>query len=860
MLKFSWLVALFVWCNTLLCCPISQLAAQQETRAATAPAPAPGADGTASSPAQQTELEEDSRYRELRDFRSRLHEAIDDEDFQRVPGLLDKIDKLSINYQRAADTLGDLTTTLAVIPDEYPLIRASVAQILGDVYFRLGDLSASMRYHEISVERFAKSGHRLDAIQSLRKIADAYRRMGKLENALSCSRGCLAMSEELDGSIRSANVACDYCRLGQVLDELGTHEKAGTAFRESIRCARTCNDVEATAAAYYAALDHHLRHQQFETAGELVVDVEALVTKGIPTVPAARLKNLIVRYLARTSDLGRAAELFATIDAVAVPELTEELLQTQEVLAMAENDLAAAYEASTQRHDAVELRHQEELRKIKLNLDKVTEFKELAEDEERKANLARLAAQQKVMISRRIRDVAIVVSICSFLFGLIFFPTELRRRTERRLREKEVESNQRLSQLVEEKTADLVAKMEEQNALQQQLEQKRRNEALGQLTGGVAHDINNVLQVVMTATEILAMDDTRLSDAQRSMIAASRESIATATDIVQQLLAFARRQRLRPQVLTVGELLLGKRQLLKTAVDDRAQLLLKVECPDAHVRVDVSQFISAIINLISNSRHALPNGGTIWVSATRIQETADGNEAGSTNKIRISVRDDGIGMTEDQQSRCCEPFFTTREIDGTGLGLSSVLGFVKQSGGELRIESAPNQGTTVTLQFPEHTDLAPAVVDNIGDFQLTGQFRVLLVEDNELVRMALETKLQSIDLDVDTCATADDAIRLLKKDSDFELVLSDIKMPGTLDGADLHRWVTESLPGTHVLLMTGYSLTEDLGARTYVLPKPFTDEQLLQKIREIGSGCVPSGEEWYDQAEWPDVKDRLMPR
>ena len=369
--------------------------------------------------------------------------------------------------------------------------------------------------------------------------------------------------------------------------------------------------------------------------------------------------------------------------------------------------------------------------------------------------------------------------------------------------------------------------LEEADKAHQAVLQNQRLEALGQLTGGVAHDFNNLLMVVGNYAHLLATRRPEL--AGTTELGGIQRAVSTGSKLTRQLLAFARRQAMRPEPVDLQVRLPEIAGLLKASLGARIQLTCEVEAGTHSILVDPAEFELALINLAVNARDAMPEGGTLRVSARN-----DANDV-----VRIEVADSGKGIPPDLLAKVFEPFFTTKPVGhGTGLGLSQVYGLARQAGGDARIESVEGQGTTVAL-------LLPALADRHGSepeppqhaaVAAQGRHTLLLVEDNQELATVTSHVLESAGYAVTKADTGDKALSLLAEDGAFDIVLSDIRMPGGTDGIALARWLREHRPRLPVVLMTGYSgeLAQARGLGLQVLPKPSAPAALLDALaREL---------------------------
>jgi PAS domain S-box-containing protein len=352
--------------------------------------------------------------------------------------------------------------------------------------------------------------------------------------------------------------------------------------------------------------------------------------------------------------------------------------------------------------------------------------------------------------------------------------------------------------------------------------QAQRLEAIGQLTGGVAHDFNNLLTVLIGTAETLAdeISDPRLSAVAQLNHKASRQGAA----LTRQLLTFAGRQPLEPAALNVNGPILAMEGLLSSALGETIVLNLQLDPASGHVRADAAQLEASIVNLCINARDAMPNGGKVTIST---------EQSGRDAVVRIT--DNGFGMDAETRAKAFEPFFTTKPFGkGSGLGLSMVYGFVRQSGGRIEIESELGEGTIVSLYFPR---LPPTEIP--GETSLNGNLergseRILVVEDDPMVREFAEATLTSLGYCVTCASDATEALRKLKTDDPFDLVFSDVVMPGAIDGRSLAGEVLKHYPMLPVVLTTGYADVERMSAESRFRPlvKPYSRRQLAEALRE----------------------------
>ncbi|MDB5899195.1 MAG: putative histidine kinase, hybrid [Ramlibacter sp.] len=389
------------------------------------------------------------------------------------------------------------------------------------------------------------------------------------------------------------------------------------------------------------------------------------------------------------------------------------------------------------------------------------------------------------------------------------------------------------SHAVQRASADMKARVEEALAeadkAHQVALQSQRLEALGQLTGGVAHDFNNLLMVVSNYAYLLRARDPRLAD--NAEIAGIQRAVAAGAKLTRQLLAFARRQPVRPEPVRLQERLPELVSLLKASLGAKVTVTCEVAEDTFPVRVDPAEFELALINLAVNARDAMPDGGKLRVSA--------GNRDDGT--VQVTVADTGKGIPPEVLPRVFEPFFTTKPVGhGTGLGLSQVFGFAQQAGGAARIESSTGAGTTIVLVLPALRHDQAAERGGNGEASdgavAVARGTVLLVEDNKELAAVTALVLREAGYVIVQAESGDAARALLEQRAAIDVVLSDVRMPGEMDGIALAQWLRRNRADLPVILMTGY--TEELEqARQLgleVLPKPSPPKALLDALgREL---------------------------
>jgi signal transduction histidine kinase len=376
------------------------------------------------------------------------------------------------------------------------------------------------------------------------------------------------------------------------------------------------------------------------------------------------------------------------------------------------------------------------------------------------------------------------------------------------------------------------------------LRQSQKLDAIGKLTGGVAHDFNNILTVITGTIDILS--DGLTDRPPLAAIAKMIDEAATrGAELTQQLLAFARRQPLEPRAVDPNVLILEAVRLLRPTLGEQIEVESMLEDKVWHATADLSQLNTTLLNLAVNARDAMPNGGKLTLETANVvldEAYQQGNpEAKSGSYVMIAVSDTGHGIPEALIDKVFEPFFTTKDVGkGTGLGLSMVYGFVKQSGGHIKIYSEVGHGTTIKIYLPRaHASLdalSPAVAqapDLPG-----GNETVLVVEDDALVRDYVVAQLRSLGYATVAAANAADALRQVEAGARFDLLFTDVIMPGGMNGRELAEQVARRRPGIKVLYTSGY--TENaivhhgrLDPGIALLNKPYRKKDLAEKLRQV---------------------------
>jgi PAS domain S-box-containing protein len=379
--------------------------------------------------------------------------------------------------------------------------------------------------------------------------------------------------------------------------------------------------------------------------------------------------------------------------------------------------------------------------------------------------------------------------------------------------------------------------------IEDELRQSQKMEAVGQLTGGVAHDFNNLLTVITANLEMLSP---RLNDPeQRELAKEAHDAAMDGAKLAAQLLAFGRRQPLNPKPIDVGPLISDFADLLRRTLGESIELRILI-VGSAHLSVvDSSLLLNALLNLVNNARDAMPGGGRLTVEITHARLDADYAQMYPDVRtglyVLVTVSDTGSGMSEEVRRRAFEPFFTTKETGaGTGLGLSMVYGFVKQSGGNIQIYSEPERGTSVRVFLP--------VADSVGAGAASGAVEppkpdlpegsetILLVEDDPRLRKVLGKRLRSLGYQIIEADSGAAALEQLAARPDIAMIFTDMVMPGGMTGFDLAQTALAAKPGLKILFTSGYAepAIARLGLKAGAwLKKPYTADELAEKVRQV---------------------------
>ena len=381
----------------------------------------------------------------------------------------------------------------------------------------------------------------------------------------------------------------------------------------------------------------------------------------------------------------------------------------------------------------------------------------------------------------------------------------------------------------------------ESTRIEQQLRHSQKMDAIGQLTGGVAHDFNNLLTVITSTIDILADG---VAD-RPELVAIAKligEAASRGAELTSQLLSFARKQPLQPREVDVNELVLASAKLLRPTLGEDIEIGTKLDADAWPAMIDPGQLTTALLNLAVNARDAMPEGGQLMIETANTVLDEDYAAANREVKpgpyVAVLVSDTGSGIPPEIAEKVFEPFFSTKEVGkGTGLGLSMVYGFIKQSGGHVKIYSEQGIGTTIRLYLPQAVGVAGRLAETASLLPVSGgDETVLLVEDDPLVRTSVTTQLKSLGYEVISAANAAEALKLSDQGIQFDLLFTDVIMPGAMDGPHLAKEMDRRRPGTRVLFTSGYTERAmihhgRLEAGVLLLQKPYRREELARALR-----------------------------
>ena len=380
--------------------------------------------------------------------------------------------------------------------------------------------------------------------------------------------------------------------------------------------------------------------------------------------------------------------------------------------------------------------------------------------------------------------------------------------------------------------------LSDRQSMESQLVHAQKMDSIGRLAGGVAHDFNNMLAAVLSFSELLLLDSAP-DDPKRADVETIREAALRATGLTRQLLAFSRRQVFTPKVTDLNTLIAGLDRLLRRVIGEDVEVVTLFGEDLGLVEVDQGQIESAIVNLVVNARDAMPSGGTLTIETCNVDlpPLPEGMEGLSGPAVRLVITDTGHGMSEDVMSQVFEPFFTTKEPGkGTGLGLPSVYGIVRQSRGQIRVASEVGRGTVFTIDLPRNADGTSVAVENPADGIASGTETILVAEDNDLVRRGITAMLGAKGYTILPASCGEEAVRIAETHLGvIDLMLADVVMP-RMSVQELSDRIHTLRPDTRMVFMSGYMNESMDSVRAWAsafVQKPFTVQSLSRTVRDV---------------------------
>ncbi|MFK7958648.1 MAG: ATP-binding protein [Lysobacterales bacterium] len=661
---------------------------------------------------------------------------------------------------------------------------------ISDINQRLGDLPSAVRHIEMVVSCAQTTSNLQDHVAALAKMTSLLLVLGDEEGAENRSRQAQRLAQSRDGAVASMA----YRARAEVLNQQGDFKGA----------------LSMASQAYDFALDLPFGVTRVNTT---LLFAELLARDDQHTDAISLLTGLAneARALSRTEILEQILS--------ALPALYESTEQLKKALAVQK-------EASQLSRSNLQ---QSTLRRMTLLQSRLgSEQQALAA---KNAQVLQLAAEEEAGRATFTRNTVVIVGLLLLLVGYLI--------NSRRLQTQQASLHKQAKKSLE---SELHAQSEKLNkqaaenlALETQILHTQKLEAVGKLTGGVAHDFNNLMVVVMGAIELVRKSDhSKLSDNDRQLLADANEAVTTGTEITQQLLAYSRQQPLDPTPTEISTLLDSTSSMLNHALGNRLSLSRVMADEPIWCEIDRAQLVTALINLIINARDATEGAGKVQLSCFRESVGKGHPKLAAGDYCTLAVQDFGSGIDPAELDQVIEPFYTTKESgSGHGLGLSMVYGFVKQSKGELEIDSELGKGTAVTIWLP----LCPPPlaqeqpITQQQAFEFDGAKKtVLVVEDQPQVLAVAEKILINLDYAVHTAHTGTEAKQLIQDGLTPDIVFSDVSMPGDIDGIQLARWLDQNRPGTSVLLSSGYPSEQIAELNAQFLAKPYRSHQLASAM------------------------------
>ena len=744
-----------------------------------------------------------------------------------------------------------------------PRLSLETYVVLGRLAVRFDDYAAAMHYFSQATKLEKQTGVGMQTSSLYAELGESLQRIGYFRPALRCYKEAQGNSIASDlGERCLVNQAFLHLELGE-LDEATAIARRlavrvdGKRNADQLLVSNAIKVFDGDANEVIAQLglasnsaaqkicelhrdyhwlmcNAHLALEQFE---EAIYHAEALDQQKESVFSGAPAKLLKSKLLMQSERMDEALNTlkaieegpFHLVSSVAANKLMAEILREEGRFEEASELLESTLESSA--------KHHEELLAIEA---KVSQREILLRSEmQRQQKLHNKIREENETLSHE-NDMAwrafgLAIGFIFVVAAAICFQMTLSElRKEKRLKNLQQKHNSALVEVVNQTSEALTREVTERVELEKSLERKRRDEAIGKLTGNVAHDFNNLLQVIISTNEHLRSKGLAYTEFDRELIATSTKSAQTGASIVRQLLAYARQQVLAPQSIPLDRYFEGTSDLLKAAVTRPSVLELENSCGELRIKVDPTQLTTSLINLLTNALDAMPNGGTIRLASRQFGSNPEDEREWNLEKFQdfllIEVIDEGKGLTAEEKKHVFEPFYSTKPTaTGTGLGLSSVLGFVQQSGGDIKIFDNADSGLRVAMVFPVSEEPSPFTDESVEGIAPVGG-KVLIVEDNGYVAYSVRNDLEQLGFETHWVDNGRDAIELFIDEFVFDAVVSDVRMPGDVSGIELRDWIRQNYPETGFVLMSGYSYVDTNPERSAFLQKPFTPIELLQAI------------------------------
>ena len=724
---------------------------------------------------------------------------------------------------------------------------------LGNLAENSGSIAKAFEYLQKAFEVATKANNLFDAGATGETIVALLLEEGQYEAAADW---CEKAQPWVDASKSPAVIFSFKMRREELQVAIGDINAALVNLRELVRSATPNIEPQMVGNVYLAIAKAEFKRRQNEAAIEAAE--EAL--KRLKNYPRTRFLVERVKLDARI-ERGDGAELIPVIERLLedCKDFVLPSIKIRHALSRVYARLGRFEEALEEQRKAESL----ETKRLKeRSQEQVNFMTAVFEDRQRENQLALLKQQQIAMetntklieaeaqqqsiqarYATQIRNIVLWLSVVGVVASTLFVIAYFKLRETRLIATRVKELNDEISQKFDRQAVALRSEEETRRKLELTLERKQRDEALGKLTGGVAHDFNNLLTVILNSNQILLMKEEGLTNVGQELLSASNTAAQTGASIIKQLMSYAGQQSLATEPIRVSDWLLSVRGLLQQALGESISFVERDNSDGAVIATDTAKLTTAIINLLSNAKDAISSNGSVELVISRIYlDSTDQNSWKDDmlgNYVLFEVVDNGTGIPPDLVPKVCNPFFTTKQLkSGTGLGLSSVLGFVRQSRGEFRIESELGKGTSAKFILPLCELNAKNIMPDEQADKPVRNKTILVVEDQDAVRSATVFMLRMLGYTVYEANGAEAAIQFLQGDKVTEIVLTDVQMPGIMDGMGLRTWLRANYPNVRVILTSGYMENRsDIGKD--FLQKPYSLKAIEEMIerKESSSPC-----------------------